>query len=102
MVNRIRPTPIRFPDYNYIYPGGQPTLAFYTKWAMPTWGAAVVVIVYVWRQELNRLRRAPGHLTLIGDKMPSTPHDSNDVVFTSRQRCYSHTGHGGLNLFFEQ
>ncbi len=59
-----------------MYPGGQHTLAFYTKCVMPK-GLVVTVVTVA---ELNCSVGAPGYFTLIGEKAPSAARDSTEVV----------------------
>ncbi len=40
-------------------------------------------------------RRAPGYLTLIGDKAPPAARDSSEVGRALKQRCYPDTANGG-------
>ncbi len=40
----------------------------------------VVFVVYAFRQELKCSRRAPGYLTLAGDKAPAAARDGSEVA----------------------
>ncbi len=60
----------------------------------------VVLVVYVYRQELNYSRRVPGYFTPISDEAPPVARDSSEFARTLSRGCYPHTAKNEVQLAF--
>ncbi len=73
MVIRVKRTPTQFQTNSFYTPLDNP-VRYYCLGIVP---------------------RAPGYPTVVGDKAPPAPRDSNEFARAYNQRCYHHTGIGG-------
>ncbi len=60
----------------------------------------VILVTYVYRQELSYSRRVPGYFTPIGVEAPPVARDGSEFARTLSQRCYPHTAKNGVQLVF--